>query len=186
MQEVTVKTGDILIAEPFMMDPNFRRSVVFLCDHTIDEGTVGFILNKPIKMNITDLVDGFPEFESEVYYGGPVSTDTIHYIHDVGEVLDESTEVINGVFWGGDFEKLKFLIKSELIKPNNIKFFVGYSGWSANQLEDELAYGSWVQDKMYPNYAFKEKSRTLWSKVLNNKGDTYSVISQMPDNLHLN
>ena len=84
------RKGKLLLAEPFMQDGNFKRSVVLLCDHTAIEGTVGFILNKPIDMNIEELVGDFPEFESQVYYGGPVANDTLHYVHDVGEILDLS------------------------------------------------------------------------------------------------
>ena len=174
-------TGKILIAEPFMIDPNFKRSVALLCDHTNEEGTVGFILNKPLGLRINELIIDFPSFDTEVYFGGPVQTDSIHYIHNVGELLENSTKVIDGIWWGGDFEKLKFLIKAELVNPHNIRFFVGYSGWSPGQLEDEMGYGSWVLSEMFPNYLFKTKPSKLWQKVMANKGNTYSVIAQMPD-----
>lgn len=180
-----IKQGDILLAEPFMLDPNFKRSAVLLCEHG-PEGTVGFILNKPLNMRIDELVDGFPEFDSEVLFGGPVQTDTIHYIHNVGSLLEDSREVIDGVYWGGDFEKLKFLISSKLIQPNNIRFFVGYSGWSEGQLIDEMGYGSWVLAEMHANYLFKSSPQDLWQQVMENKGDTFSVIAQLPDGLSWN
>lgn len=175
-----IKAGSILIAEPFMDEGPFKRAVILVCEHR-DDGTVGFILNKTIDMQIDSLVANFPEFESEVYYGGPVATDTIHYIHNVGDLLDDSNEVARGVYWGGDFEKLKFLVNSKLVFPENIKFFIGYSGWSGGQLQDELDSGTWITDEMYANYAFKDDKNTLWSNVLNNKGDRYTVIAQMPD-----
>ncbi|NNF36138.1 MAG: YqgE/AlgH family protein [Saprospiraceae bacterium] len=180
------KTGDVLLAEPFMLDPHFKRGVVLLCDHTEEEGSVGFILNKPISSKVNELINDFPDFDAHIYYGGPVATDTIHYIHNVGDLLEESTEIISGVYWGGNFEKLKFLISSELILPENIRFYVGYSGWSAGQLEEELKTGSWVISDMHPNYAFKTKAKSLWKKVMKNKGKTYTVIAQMPDSFILN
>ena len=180
-----IKQGNILLAEPFMLDPNFKRSAVLLCEHS-HEGTVGFILNKPLNMRIDELVDGFPEFDSEVLFGGPVQTDTIHYIHNVGNLLEDSREVIDGVYWGGDFEKLKFLISSKLIQPHNIRFFVGYSGWSEGQLVDEMGYGSWVVAEMHANYLFKSNPQELWQQVMENKGDTFSVIAQLPDGLSWN
>ncbi|MBP7239462.1 MAG: YqgE/AlgH family protein, partial [Saprospiraceae bacterium] len=88
-----VHTGSLLMAEPFMQDTNFRRAVVLVTDHTDDEGTVGFIINKPLAVRITDLVDDFPEIDALAYYGGPVSTNTIHYMHNVGMLLDGSTEI---------------------------------------------------------------------------------------------
>ena len=135
------QTGSILIAEPFMVDPNFKRSVVAVCDYTEEEGTVGFVLNKPLGLQINELITDFPSFDADVYFGGPVQTDSIHYVHNVGDLLDNSTKVIDGVWWGGDFEKLKFLIRSDMVQPHNIRFFVGYSGWSPGQLEEEMAYG---------------------------------------------
>jgi len=180
-----VEAGTVLIAQPFMPDSYFRRGVVVICEHRLD-GSIGFILNKTVEMNICDLIADFPEFESEVGFGGPVATDTIHYIHNVGAILDGSTEIARGVYWGGDFDKLKFLVKSELVKPHNIRFFVGYSGWSEGQLDEELASGSWLVDSMDANYAFKHNKGDLWQTVLNNKGEIYTVIAQMDEFQALN
>lgn len=180
-----INSGKVLLAEPFMLDPNFKRSAVLLCEHTT-EGSVGFIMNKPLNMRIDELIEDFPEFDSEVLFGGPVQTDTIHYIHNVGELLDDSIKVADGVYWGGDFEKLKFLITSDLVLPKNIRFFVGYSGWSDGQLNDEMGIGSWVIADMDANYLFKLKPSALWKKVMYNKGNAYTVIAQMPDTVNWN
>ena len=180
-----VNTGKVLLAEPFMLDPNFKRSAVLLCEHN-DEGSLGFIMNKPLNMRVDDLVADFPAFESDVLFGGPVQTDTIHYIHNVGNLLEGSVKVVDGVFWGGDFDKLKFLINSKLIKPFNIRFFVGYSGWSEGQLMDEMNVGSWVLAEMDANYLFKSKPKNLWRQVMYNKGDAFTIIAQMPDSMSWN
>lgn len=186
MVEPKVHTGSLLVAEPFMEESNFRRSVILITDHTQDEGTVGFIINKPLKISISELVEDFPEFDSIAYYGGPVSTNTIHYIHNVGPLLDGSTEISNGVYWGGDFEKLKFLISQELIKPDNIRFYIGYAGWSAGQLLQELEASSWITSFVHPNYVFKSKPSKLWKEVMHHKGNVYSVLSQLPEHISLN
>lgn len=167
------------------MDPNFKRSVIALCEHN-EEGSIGFVLNKPLDIKLEDLLESFPEFDAGVYFGGPVATDTIHYIHNVGELLDGSVQICQGVHWGGDFEKLKFLVGSELVKPQNIRFYIGYSGWSPGQLKDEMELGSWVIDELDSNYVFKTYNEKLWGKVLNNKGNTFSVIAQMPKSSRLN
>lgn len=181
-----VHNGRLLIAEPFMQDVNFRRSVILVTDHNDDEGTVGFIINKPLTVKITELVEDFPQLDSFACYGGPVATNTIHYIHNVGMLLDGSTEIAPGVFWGGEFEKLKFLIAHEMVKEENIRFFIGYSGWSTGQLNEELDLGSWIPSEMHANYLFKSKPTKLWNQVMHHKGDVFSVLAQLPEQPNLN
>ena len=163
-----------------MQDMNFKRAAVLLCEHS-EDGSIGFILNKKLDMRVDDLIAEFPEFNAPVFFGGPVQTDTIHYIHNVGDLLEDSRRVTSGVWWGGSFEKLKFLISSQLITTDNIRFFVGYSGWTDGQLKDEVKFGSWVVADMHPNYLFKSKPDFLWQQIMANKGDNYSVIANMPD-----
>lgn len=181
-----VDRGTLLLAEPFMLDPNFKRSVVLICEHDETEGTIGFVMNKPLHMQVNELITDFPVIEAPVYFGGPVATDTIHYVHNVGELLEDSVKVVRGVYWGGDYEKLKFLIDSKLVLPQNIRFFVGYSGWSSGQLAEEMAYKSWIQSEMHANYLFKSKPDHLWQQVMYNLGDRFSVIAQIPDAHSLN
>ncbi len=185
MQVDIVQTGDVLLAEPFMLDPNFKRTAVLLCEHGKD-GSVGFILNRPLEVSVEDLVHDFPEFKGEVFYGGPVATDTIHYLHNVGDLIDDSVKVAQGVYWGGDFEKTKALIQSGLIEPSNIRFFVGYSSWSEGQLGLEMGYGSWITAQMDPNYLFNMEAEEVWQEVMYNKGNIYTVIAQMKDEVNWN
>jgi len=180
-----IKSGRILIAEPFMLDPFFRRSVVLLCEHH-EQSSLGFILNKSINMSLNELLPGFPYFEADVFYGGPVQTDTLHFLHNVGDILEGSTQVARGVWWGGDFEELQFLISQQLVQPHNIRFLVGYAGWSAGQLAEEMSYGSWVSGEMDPNYLFNTKPSELWQLAMYNQGSTYTVIADIPDAMSWN
>lgn len=180
-----VESGKVLLAEPFMLDPNFKRSTVLLCEHS-EQGSLGFIINKPLEVELGELIGDFPEFATQVYFGGPVQTDTIHYLHNLGSLLEDSILVSPGVYWGGDFSKLKFLISSKLVKPENIRFFIGYSGWSEGQLVDEMTYGSWILAEMDANYLFKSSPDDLWRQVMYNKGRNYRVISEMPEDVSLN
>ncbi len=181
----TIKPGKILLAEPFMLDPYFRRAVVLLAEHR-EDGSVGFILNKTIDRRINELMADFPEFDAEVFYGGPVATDTLHYIHCVGGLLDDSIPIVRGVWWGGDFDKLKFLIEQQLIDKSQIRFFVGYAGWSASQLAEEMESGSWLVADGDSNYVFKTRPKKLWTEAMKDQGDTFSVISEMPDDANWN
>ena len=166
-----------------MLDPSFKRSVIFVTDYHKD-GTVGFILNKSVKMNINQLLSSFPEFQAEVHYGGPVQSDTIHFLHDLGELIDDSIEVVKGIYWGGNFDQLKGLITSGYVQPSNIRFFVGYSGWSPGQLEMELDEPSWVVESPNPKYVFKGyRNDKLWQQILINKGDQYTVLANIPKSI---
>lgn len=185
MVKPELKNGTVLLAEPFMMDGNFKRAAIVLAEHT-GQGTIGFIMNRPVEMRIDELVEGFPELDAPVYYGGPVQTDTLHFLHRIGDLLADSKEIVPGIFWGGDYEQLKLLIKQGLVMPMDIRFFVGYTGWTEGQLVDELKYGSWVTAPMDVNYLFKTNADELWSQVLINKGDVYSVIADIPDSNNFN
>lgn len=174
-------TGRLLIAEPFMLDPHFKRSVVLICDYH-SEGTFGLILNKSLKINITELVHDFPNFESVVYYGGPVHKQSITFLHNVGHLLKDSVQVSKGIYLGGNYEQLKFLIETKMILPHNIRFFLGCSGWGAGQLIDEMELSSWMIGKVDPNYVFNGKGGLqLWQQVLKHKGDRYSIIAEIPE-----
>lgn len=183
-----IEKGCLLVAEPFMQDPHFRRAVLIICEHSDKDGTIGFIINKPIGLGITDLIADFPDFEATVQFGGPVEKEsTLHYLHDRGDILEGSIKVAPGIWWGGDFEVLKFLIQNELILPHNIRFYLGYSGWEGGQLREEMAMKSWIKAESDPNYLFRDnRKEDIWEKVLQNKGDQYSVISEMPEFPSLN
>ena len=186
MTNKQITAGDVLLSQPFMLDPNFRRTAVLVCEHNDDEGSIGFILNKKLDVFVDELISDLYGFQVPVFFGGPVATDTIHYVHNVGELLENSHFVSEGVWWGGDFDKLKFLISSGLVKPGNIRFFVGYSGWSDGQLKEEMASGSWLIADMDANYIFNSRSGQLWEKIMANKGNPFTVISTMPDEIALN
>lgn len=177
-----IQPGNILIAQPFMEEGNFKKSVIGITEHGKD-GTVGFILNKSINLKLPELVEDIKTDEDyKVFFGGPVATNTIHYIHNVGDLLEESIKIKNGLYWGGNFEKLIFLLESGLIKRNNIRFYVGYSGWSEGQLDEELQYGSWIVSDWYANYTFQSQPKKLWEQAMSHKGDSFSIISQISNN----
>lgn len=180
--DIAIANSKLLIAEPYMLDPHFKRAVIMLCEHQVEDGSIGFILNKPLGMQLNDLLASFPEFNAPVYYGGPVSTDTIHYVHSVGELLNGSIEIAPGLYWGGDFEELKQLVNTNVITSSQIRFFIGYSGWTAGQLCEELRNSSWLLGHIDANYIFMAKpDDSLWTKALNDIGGTFGVIGQIPD-----
>ncbi len=178
MEQTEIKNGLILLAEPFMLDPNFTEAAVLLCEHT-ELGTTGFILNRPLDIHIRELLPDFPDFRAPVFLGGPVQTDTLHFLHRYGHILDDAQEVIPGIYWGGDFNQLHALVEQELIEPQGVRFFIGYSGWGEDQLRMELEHGSWIVADMHPNYLFKSSPQQLWQEIMRNKGSHYEVLADM-------
>ena len=117
--------GKLLISEPFLNDPNFKRTIILLIENN-EEGALGFILNKPTELTLKDAIENYPDFDTTVYYGGPVQLNTLQFIHRAGDIVEGSMEIGNGLYWGGSFEKLRILIEDKLVKPEDFRFFIGY------------------------------------------------------------
>lgn len=177
--------GRLLIAEPSILnDRSFKRSIIFLTEHSTNS-SVGFIMNRPLEYSLGDLI---PEIDCDftIYQGGPVEQDNLYFIHKVPHLLPNSIEVSDGIYWGGDFSSLKTLLLKNKINPNDIRFFLGYSGWGANQLEDELSTNSWfVSENDYDNILSKEDD-TLWKNKLLQKGGKYKIWANAPSDVQLN
>ncbi|EDM38177.1 hypothetical protein PBAL39_01142 [Pedobacter sp. BAL39] len=168
------------------MDPNFKRSVVLLTDHQ-EEGTVGFILNQRSTLILSDLVPEFAGVALPVYIGGPVATDTLHFIHRCYDRLNDGQEVAKGIYWGGNFEALKVLLLTGSIEPAEIKFFIGYSGWSEGQLKLELEENTWmVSDRFHADVVFSDNEEELWREAVINLGPRYAHISNFPKDPNMN
>lgn len=186
LSKTAPSAGKLLISEPFLSDPNFKRSVVLLADHG-EGGTLGFILNQPSNLILKDLVPDLWEADYPVFIGGPVEVDTIHFIHRCYEKMASGEEIAKGIYWGGNFETLKILVNSNSIQPHEVKFFLGYSGWSPSQLEEEIAENTWiVSDQYHQNVVFAHNEEELWREVIINLGPKYAHISNFPSDPSLN
>ena len=177
--------GKILVSEPFLLDSYFKRAVILLGEHS-EDGTVGFILNKPTDLNLNDALEDFPPFEVPLYFGGPVQTDTIHFLHTIGEKLEGSKKILPGIYWGGSLEALKLMIETDQVKKEDIRFFAGYSGWEPNQLNDELKGKTWLISQGKRDFAFAEHPEELWGQVLRTMGSQYAVLANFPEDPSLN
>jgi len=183
--KLTPKRGRLLVSEPFMDDPYFKRTVVLLCEHG-EEGSFGFVLNKYIDVNIKDVVDDLPRMKSRISVGGPVKNENLFYLHTLGPDLEGSREVIPGVYIGGEFDVVKELIKAGQIKEKQIRFFIGYSGWTESQLDGELEGGSWLVLPAQGTDIMDTKQDDLWAQVLRDKGDGQSYFANFPEDPSLN
>ncbi|MCY7309526.1 MAG: YqgE/AlgH family protein [Chitinophagaceae bacterium] len=178
-------SGILLIADPFLKDPNFLRTVVFLCEHK-DEGSFGFVLNRQYENTLDELIPELEGHKLPVYYGGPVQIDSIHFLHQYPAEIPGGQEVIKGVYWGGDFDAVVNLIKNENINTDKIRFFIGYSGWSEGQLKEEMSEKTWLTVKPTRKLIFHNNYNEVWKESLKHLGGDYEMMANFPIDPQLN
>ncbi len=183
--KLSPKKGRVLITEPFVNDDYFGRTVILLCEHN-DEGTFGFVLNKYIDIDIDELSD-FDNNLTKISKGGPVGGKHLYFLHTLGEQIEGSVHIGNGIYTGGTFEALIQKAKLGLIDKNQVRFFLGYSGWTTNQLEGELKHNAWlVADIIDQEDIMNTENNTIWEKYMSSQGGKYKAFSHFPTNPTLN
>jgi len=183
---IAPRAGRLLISEPFMLDPNFKRSVLILTECS-EEGAMGFVLNHESEYKLGDILPDIQYSELPVFIGGPVGNDTLHFIHCVPEKIGGGIELADGVYWGGDFDAVQDLISTYQLTDKEIKFFVGYSGWTSGQLDAEIQDDAWiVADKYSPEILFSHDEQNLWKDVVKSLGQRYAHIANFPENPMMN
>jgi putative transcriptional regulator len=177
--------GKILISEPFLPDTFFNRTVVYLADHTA-EGSVGFILNKKLEIKVCDAISGFDNWKEYLSMGGPVAPDTLHYLHNMGDKIPKSVWVDENIFWGGEIDFIRDLIRRGKISNSQIRFFLGYSGWTAGQLGRELKENSWVIARINTDIVINNKVDYTWKRVLRSFTSKYRMWAEFPESPDMN
>ncbi len=177
--------GMLLVAEPFLKDPNFTRTVVLLCEHQ-DEGSFGFVLNRDYEYTLSDLLPDLEGINLPVYIGGPVQKDTLHFLHQYPADIPGGFRVAEGIYWGGDFEQAIRGLQENRLDPEKIRFFIGYSGWTGGQLEDELREKSWLLTPAMKNLVFPSHPDQVWKDSLRNMGGDYEMMINFPVDPSLN
>ena len=186
METTKPNKGDLLIAEPSILgDISFNRSVILLAEYN-SKGSVGFIVNKPLEYSINDLI---PSVKSKfrVYNGGPVEQNNLYFIHNVPELINDSVEISNGIYWGGDFDSTVEIINQGKIKRNNIRFFLGYTGWEKDQLDQEIKENAWIiVNNRFQKKLLSKGVSNLWKDHIKAQGGNYILFSNSPENPILN
>jgi putative transcriptional regulator len=183
----TPQAGELLLSEPFLQDDNFSRAVILVCEHEDKIGSVGFVMNKPSILNLGDLVTELDFLKAEVFVGGPVEQSTLHFIYFGVQLMEESKSLGNGVWWGGDFSDLIQHINSGELDLNQVRFFMGYSGWSSGQLAAELSAQSWiVYSDPWSQELFDNSPDQLWRSLMKRKGGDFEIQSNYPIDPRLN
>lgn len=179
-----VKNGNLLVAEPFMGDANFDRSVILVCEHS-PSGTFGLVLNQSTDLHLSDIIeDVHPDLP--LFVGGPVQQNTLHFIHRRPDLIDGSIRVTEGVYWSGDFNQVKQAVNLGTLTEHDARFFVGYSGWNEGQLEAELQQKSWIISNAQADFLFDTPAKEFWRGVLKRMGGEYKSIAHYPVDPRLN
>ena len=182
---IDLAPGILLIADPFLKDPNFLRTVVFMCEHK-EEGSFGFVLNRKYENTLDELIPELEGHKVPVYYGGPVQKDTIHFLHQYPAEIPGGVEVIKGVYWGGDFPAILELIKSGELDYKKIRFYIGYSGWNDGQLQNEMDEKTWLTVAATRKIIFHPDYKETWKDALRQLGGEYEMMINFPIDPQLN
>ena len=132
------------------------------------------------------MFEDLPDFDGEVYLGGPVSTDSVYFIHSLGDKIPGSIHIKDNMYWGGDFDILKQQIRMGIVTSSQIRFFVGYSGWAPGQLEEEIQENSWLVSEMKQSEVMSNSEHELWEEAVKAVGGKYSLWINYPENPSLN
>jgi putative transcriptional regulator len=175
-------SGSLLVAHPMMADPNFRHTILYLSHHSAEDGALGFILNRPLGQNAGEL--GVTEILEQVahvplFEGGPVQKNQI---------------IVASLEWDPNIGACKF---EPLQKPegdfelpaghdDKLRVFLGYAGWSKNQLEKEIASNSWLVVKPHPELLRADADDNTWRRIMNGLGPMYGVLADAPEDASSN
>lgn len=179
------RKGRLLVSKPFLDDPYFKRTVILLCDHN-EEGSFGFVLNKYVDLDLSDIRLNLPGVGDKLAIGGPVENKNVYYLHRCGEHMPDSVHIIGDLYMGGSFDDLKILMASPDFDPNMVRFFIGYSGWSVDQLLEELNTESWYVAECDPELVMNTNTEDLWGEVLRRMGGDYANLANFPSDPTLN
>ena len=182
---LNIKQGQLLISEPSLNDPEFFKSVVLLTHHTKEE-SIGLVLNNATKITLNEILDNIPLGDFPIYIGGPVENDSILFIHTLGKIVPGSVKITNGLYFGGEFEKIIELISKNKISKNEIRFFSGYAGWNATQLKKEILNKDWIIEKSNKEICMRYCSKELWSTLIRTKKNKYAIWANMPKDPSMN
>ena len=172
--------GRLLLAEPFMNDDHFSRSVIYMCEHD-KTGSYGFILNNKLNIKLDEIIPDIKIPNINVYYGGPVHSSNLFFLHQLGDIINSSVKISDNIWISGDFNQIIEFMNMGILDINKIKFFLGYAGWTKNQLETEFDSNSWIAIDLKKENIFC-KNDDLWKEVLSNRGGKLKAIANFPIN----
>lgn len=173
--------GALLLAAPSLNDPNFSKSVIFMAAHTEEDGAFGYILNRPTTQRVADLLpdkDLGALGDVDVFIGGPVATDKLAFAALRWDAHLRSLNCETHLSVGAALEALN--------TGHLVRGFVGYSGWTEGQLENEIKHRSWITTSPTHSVITCDEPAELWRTVLGDMGPIFELMSRVPDDVSLN
>jgi putative transcriptional regulator len=183
-----IRPGTFLIASPMLQDPNFVRTVVLLCEHN-DQGSMGLVVNRRSGVQLPEVLEGIapePLPALPLYLGGPVERQALLVLHRLEVPIPGAHPVAGGISLGGDMQAILRHAADTVEANPQIRFYAGYAGWGAGQLDAELAIGSWITCEALPEHVFDADDESLWSRVLKSLGSDYARLATMPPDPRVN
>lgn len=181
--------GSLLAAAPSLRDENFMHTVVLMCAHG-DEGAHGLVINRPSPITIDKLAPAhelLARQRSVVHAGGPVGLDTLQFVHRVPAQILGGVELSSGIHLGGDIDHLaRFLAERGEDAAEDVRLILGYAGWGAGQLDDELAGGSWIPASLRPEWVFAPDAQGIWRQVVRSLGADAAGLEDLPPDVSWN
>ena len=176
--------GSLLIANPVLPDPNFSRTVILLCDHD-EQGSFGLVINRSTQLKAPDLflnINILKSYNEKIYLGGPVSQSMVFFLCRSPSAAGKLEEVCSGVYLGSNLETLESLYASLENPEQDIRFYLGYSGWSGGQLAEEMEQNSWLVQKANEQFIFLDSESLIWPQAVNSLGEKYQYLTKAPVN----
>ncbi len=167
MEKFPVKKGTFLVASPGLVDPNFVRAVILVCEHN-EDGTMGLIVNRPTSVALDQILPKElipPGPAGHAFQGGPVQTDHILFLHGLAEPDLQLNPICKGVYLGGTPDGLQKAFAAENGSSGPVRCYLGYAGWGAGQLDEELRQGAWVIRPAEAAEVFAVDPATLWARL---------------------
>jgi putative transcriptional regulator len=176
--------GQLLIAGPRLLDPNFWRTVVLVVEHT-DEGALGLVLNRPSETSVGESVpqiEELVELGAPLFIGGPVQPSSVIVLAEFEDRTDAALIAFDDIGVLGGAASLAEVVPG----VRTGRAFVGHAGWGPGQLDSELERGDWILERARREDAFTEDPSELWPRVLTRKGGSYALIARMPPDPSVN
>jgi putative transcriptional regulator len=186
-----IAKGKLLIAMPVLRDPNFRQTVVLLCEHGPD-GSLGVVVNRPTGVEVSSLINDLPDLPAgeaglagagQIYSGGPVGRNGMLVLYR-GNAAFEGHGILDDVYLATDLAALK--MPDQLGHNGKVRCYLGYAGWAPGQLEAEMQAGAWRLAQGNSRLIFDVNPATVWQELIRRMGREWVIYGSMPPDLSLN